>query len=317
MDTPSSDRIKPKRPTGRRQTPANAGRKGSLDPARRPPGLGPSTTSEQAFAMIALRCLDCMVLHEEATLLGDPVALHRIRIAITCLRAAVSFFSLMVAGQEWKRLKRELKWLNRSLSAARDLDVVVERLQTRGEAGSSARGLAVLRSESHARVARAVRSSRYRKLIESSSAWVRSGPWRNGSENSSMSVRAGPISIYASRRLKRWHKRIIRKSGDLAAMDAETRHQLRIRTKRVRYATEWFGEFLPGSTPERRRALLKQLRRAQNSLGELNDAERANALVGATGKRTQTRHDDAKQGKHLLRKAQAAFNALAQLERAD
>lgn len=315
MDATSSALAKPKRPTARRRALTGARKGGNLDPGRRHPSLRSSTTSEQAFVLIALRCLDCMVLHESATLRGDAAALHRIRIAITCLRTVVSFFSPLVDGQEWRRLKHELKWLNASLSAARDLDVVVDRMRKREELGSSAPDLVVRQSASHARVARAIRSSRYRRLMENGIAWIQHGPWRHAPE--SAPARAIPISAYASRRLKRWRRRIIRKRDELATMDAKTRHRLRIRTKRARYATEWFGEFLPNGSSQGHRAMVKQLRLAQNSLGDLNDAERAKALVEGPVREARAQLSDAKQNKRLLRAAIAAFETLAQLDKAN
>jgi CHAD domain-containing protein len=156
--------------------------------------------------------------------------------------------------------------------------------------------------------------------MEDGMAWVQRGPWRNAP--ASASARAIPISTYASRRLKRWRRRIIRRRDELAAMDAKTRHRLRIRTKRARYATEWFGEFLPHGSSRRHRAMVKQLRLAQNSLGELNDAERAKALVAglpreAGSQLSDAKKSDAKQNKRLLRAAIAAFDTLAQLDKAN
>ena len=52
--------------------------------------------------------------------------MHQIRVAITRLRAAVAFFAPIVVDAEWLRLKKEIAWLNGSLGAARDSDVVVE-----------------------------------------------------------------------------------------------------------------------------------------------------------------------------------------------
>ena len=60
--------------------------------------------------------------------MGDAEALHQMRIALTRLRTALSFFSPMVADFRRERVRRELKWSNAHLGAVRDLDVAIERL---------------------------------------------------------------------------------------------------------------------------------------------------------------------------------------------
>ncbi|MGP8123975.1 MAG: CHAD domain-containing protein [Xanthobacteraceae bacterium] len=315
MDSAWSDRSRRKRAS--RPPTAGAGVGPSTvspDPGSHHRRLRPSLPSDRAFTLIALRCLESMVIHQDATARGELAALHQMRIAITCLRTAVSFFSPMVAGEQWTRLKQELKWLNGHLGAARDLDVVVGQLHADGDGKRLTRKLTDTWSASHARVAKALRSDRFRRLIENGAEWIQRGQWRDNNETAPNLARAILISEYASRRLKRWQSQVLRKGGDLAAMDADARHRLRIRTKRVRYAVEWFGNLLPGVTPERHRAMLKELRRAQRCLGELNDAERAKALVDKNGaeQRTSTL---TKQEKRLIRTAQTAFLALAELSR--
>jgi len=287
----------------------NASPAAGLNPGARHPDIRPSMTSDHAFSLIALRCLETMVANEDATARGESAALHQMRISATCLKAAVSFFSPMVAGDQWRRLKQEFKWLNGHLGAARDLDVVIGQFVARGDGQSLPPRLGDDWSASHVRVATALKSERFRRLIADAAAWVQDGDWRRPAETARHPVRAMTISDYTRHRLTRWRAEILRKSGELATMDPETRHRLRIRTKRLRYATEWFGEFLPGSTPKVLRATLRQLRRAQGCLGELNDAERARALLKspvAEGTRLAMRSQD----RRLVRAAQAAFNAL-------
>ena len=284
----------------------------SPDPGGRHPDLRPSMTSDHAFSLIALRCLECMVANQEATARGDSEALHKMRISITCLKAAVSFFSSMVAGDQWRRLKLEFKWLNSHLGAARDLDVVIGRLAVNGDGQNLTPKLSHDWSSSHTRAATALKSERFRRLIANAAEWIQHGDWRRPDETAAHPVRAMTISDYAFRRLTRWRGQILRRSSELAVMDPETRHRLRIKTKRLRYAMEWFGEFLPGSTPKILRATLRQLRRAQTCLGELNDAERARALLkpsGADAGQAAT----PKRDKQLIRTTQAAFEALIAL----
>jgi CHAD domain-containing protein len=101
------------------------------------------------------------------------------RIALTRLRAAISFFSPMVVDSGWNGLKPELKWLNTQLGAARDIDVAIDRLKqtARLHTKSDDRFWKQKSAESHRTLARALRSLRCRRLIKNLSAWIENGPW--------------------------------------------------------------------------------------------------------------------------------------------
>ena len=81
---------------------------------------------DTAFRLVAGGCLEEVATHYKALRAGDATALHQTRIALTRLRAAISFYSPMVADSEWPRLKAELKWFSGYLGATRDLDVAIE-----------------------------------------------------------------------------------------------------------------------------------------------------------------------------------------------
>lgn len=274
---------------------------------------------EHAFSLVALRCLASVVAVHDATARGDFAALHQMRIAVTCLKSAVAFFAPMVADDEWLRLKDDIRWLNSHLGAARDLDVVIGQI-TPPRDGLDSPQLHEAWSASHAGVAVALRSDRFNRLIGQTADWIQGGHWRLSGDEIRRSTRVSTIADYARQRLGHWQEQILRKGCSLVEMDTEARHRLRIKTKRVRYATEWFGLFLPGATPKLQRARLKQLRRAQSSLGELNDAERARTLFEQTGTddeaRTSRKRSDEKSEARLIKAAQAAFEAIAALSEA-
>ncbi len=58
----------------------------------------------------------------------------------------------------------------------------------------------------------------------------------------------------------------------MRALDPGKRHKLRIRAKRLRYATEFFAATFPGKDKDaRREKSLSALKDLQDALGELND----------------------------------------------
>lgn len=71
-----------------------------------------------------------------------------------------------------------------------------------------------------------------------------------------------------SRRLRAWHRAVLRDAAQFAALDDPARHRLRKRIKRLRYAAEFASSLW--DTVDMRRGL-KPLREVQSRLGELND----------------------------------------------
>ncbi len=240
-------------------------------------------TCEASFRISARDCLQNIVANQATACEGNGEALHQMRIALTRLRTLASFFSSLVSGPEWVRLKRELKWLNGYLGAARDMDVLIIRLKIGPDRTSrvSPEAKAINREwiDSHRRVTRALQSKRHQRLLRNLSHWIENGAWTSDATALTSKHRATPIAAYAARRLTRWRKKLLTKSRHLESMSAHKRHRLRIQTKKLRYAIEVFGDLFSPRHPARQKAILKYLRRAQESLGSLNDAEKARSLT--------------------------------------
>ncbi len=128
---------------------------------------------DTAFRLVAGGCLEEVATYYKALRAGDANALHQTRIALTRLRAAISFYSPMVADSEWLRLKSELKWLNGYLGATRDLDVAIANCQRNAEKQM----FRAARAESQRRLNRALGSARYRRWLNDLSDWIGNGPW--------------------------------------------------------------------------------------------------------------------------------------------
>jgi CHAD domain-containing protein len=280
--------------------------------------LNAAMACDTAFRMIAGRYLRDLTANHEATCRGDPTALHQTRIALTRLRTAILFFSPMVDDSGRLRIRAELKWLNGRLGTVRDLDVAMERLQADHNKGPRAapyyRSWEEKRIEGHRQLARALRSLRYRRLIESLSAWIKSGPWSIAKGKQAALQRSSPIAVYAVDRLAGWRKKLLKKRGKLLQMDAKQRHRLRLLNKKLCYSIESFEELFADRRFKGQQTALKYLRRAQKSLGELNDDTNSHALATALerdGVEPLLQFLSAKREKRLLRTAVAAYRKLA------
>lgn len=282
-----------------------------------PGRLSPGMACDTAFRIIARRHLDAVLAQHEGTCGGDPEALHQTRIALTHLRTAIRFFSPMVDDALRPNVWAELKWLNSQLGMVRDLDVAIERIvaESRDE-------LAVIaelqhwdekRAESHRLLARALQSARYRRLVEQTSAWIESGPWSTRRSKEAIKLRRCPLADHATAQLTEWEKTLLKKARKLRKLDVEKRHKLRILNKRLTYSIESLQDLFADKSLTKQKSILKQLRKAQKSLGQLNDDARGQALAASlngAGPEAGIRFLNHKREKKLLRTAQTAYRKL-------
>ncbi|MGE3871565.1 MAG: CHAD domain-containing protein [Parvibaculaceae bacterium] len=247
------------------------------------PRLDPGMTTAQAFRAICHSCLHDFMLNEPAVEDdADIEGVHRARIAIRRLRAAFSLFKPVIRDPDHERLRRELAWLSDLLGAARDLDVMqVETFEPQVNAGAAPLGATSLLAEvgKRRKAARqalhaALHSDRMRKLLFDLVRWLDHGEWQERAE-----VR-NPAPPQARDLLAREFNTFRKRARRLAEADAETRHEIRIAAKKLRYMSEFFESLVIGT---KRRRLFKIFVRAleeiQGALGEIQDgAARARFL---------------------------------------
>jgi CHAD domain-containing protein len=284
-------------------------------------GLSPSMASDTAFRLLARRFLEDLAENHEATCGADPEALHQMRMALTRLRSAISFFSSMAADPERVRIKRELKWLNSQLGATRDMDVMIGRIEENDkqppQATEDQRPLEEKHADSHRRLTRALRSARYRRLIENAYHWVESGPWSTKTGKQATKARISPIATYGARILTQWRKKLLKKARKLRDMGRKKRHRLRLANKKLFYSTEFLEDVFTDQGVSGQQPALKHLRKAQKSLGQLNDDANRRSLAAdlqRDGLRTNLQFLGPKRERRLVRKAAKSYRKLAVLE---
>ncbi|GMO16688.1 CHAD domain-containing protein [Bradyrhizobium sp. TM233] len=272
---------------------------------------------DTAFRIIARRHLDAVLAQHEGTCRGDPDALHQIRIALTHLRTAIRFFSPMVDDALRPNVWAELKWLNGQLGMVRDLDVAIERIVA--ESGDDLAVVAELqhwdekRAESHRLLARALQSARYRRLVEQTSIWIESGPWSTRRSKEAIRLRRCTLADHATERLTEWETTLLKKARKLRKLDVEKRHKLRILNKRLTYSIESLQDLFAEESLTKQKSILKKLRKAQRSLGRLNDDARGRALAASLNGASldaSNRFRNRKREKKLLRTASTAYRKL-------
>lgn len=286
------------------------------------PRLNPMMACDTAFRVIARRYLGDLTANHEAACEGEPAALHQMRIELTRLRTAILFFSPMVADSRRAQIKDELKWLNAHLGAVRDLDVAIERLMAINNEQPRAipdyQSFNQKRADGHRYLARVLRSVRYRRLVKDTSNWIENGPWSTKRGKLAAGERACPIAAYSAGKLARWQQKLLKRSRKLLKMDTEKRHRLRLLNKKLTYSIDGFEELFSDRRFSRLKAGLKYLRKAQRSLGLLNDDANAHALAAALqrgGADAAVQFLSPKREKRLLRTAADAYRKLAALKK--
>ena len=233
-----------------------------------------------AFQTMTLDCVAAIKAYHSSACTGDAEAVHQIRVAITRLRAAVTFFSAIVVDAEWLRLKREIAWLNGPLGAVRDCDVVMEYARRKRYRAWAQRmigeQLDKRQTLDHRRLVRCLRSARTQRLVAAMTRWIRQGQWLKRYRRRKD---AEALQPYCARQLKRWQERLVRRGRHLETLGGPRRHRLRIKAKRFRYMLEALTE----SVALWRRAELHHLhrpaKRLQRALGDMRDLERFAALA--------------------------------------
>jgi CHAD domain-containing protein len=249
------------------------------------------------------------------------------RIGLRRLRASLAVFDDVIDDDDLEHIKDELRWMTRELGPARDLDVFLAEVigplrSSRPEddlIAASHRDIEQQRRAAYARAAAASRSGRFRDAMLGLAQWIETGRWTADEERTEL--RARPVAKYAKKRLARLRKWIKRKGADLRDRSVSQRHRLRIRAKRLRYATEFFAATFPDETSAKRRTeSLAALKDLQDALGNLNDlATRHRLMVDSLGDKAKaveqaadsSNEDPDKKAESLLHKAEQALARFA------
>ncbi len=237
--------------------------------ADQPPlALRPETPLGEAFRQAVGACLSALLSALPMAEAGQAEGIHRMRIALRRLRAAMALFAPALdearAGAETEALRR----MGRSLGEARDWDVFLdETLPAAEEAVADASSFAPLRavaeaarSAAHARAAAEIAGPAFTATVLRLAAWAEAP----GGE-----AVAQPVGEVARALQEGLEAKVRRRGRHLRRREPEELHRLRKALKRLRHGVEFLA-------PLHRRKRVKAYRRAaqslQEGLGRINDA---------------------------------------------
>ena len=245
------------------------------------PCLPESAPFSERLKSILQKQLRDILLHDPGTRVGkDPEELHQMRVGIRRFRALLRAARVLLEPEWYASLQEEFRWLSAMLGTVRDQDVLLEQLYTEAhvlppaERRTFERLLTTFethRSEGRRQLLDALRSDRYLKLLDRLERDADAPALRDAPESSLMHLAAQEF------------KELVKagKRGTADPSDHEL-HQLRIRTKRTRYAAELALETM--GKPAIR--FVRQAKRNQDILGDHQDAvvaeERLRQLLQTT-----------------------------------
>jgi len=253
----------------------------------------------QAAATILLRLLDTIEANVPGVLRDiDTEFLHDLRVAVRRTRSAVKLFGdaltaplaprdSRLTGNDLARFAAEFKWVGDLTTPTRDLDVHLLGFEDTARALRAAKPddlepfrafLAQRRLREFRALSRGLRSARFTALtqdwrerltrIRESGSGRTAATGRSGQSGSPAGETAGTLGMERTRRA--FAKVARRGAAIMPASPAESLHDLRKRCKELRYALEFFAPLFP---PVAYGAVLGDLKRLQDCLGEFQDTE--------------------------------------------
>lgn len=202
----------------------------------------------------------------------DTEFLHDLRVAVRRTRSILKLTGDVLPAEMAARFAPEFKWLGDLTTPVRDLDVYLLGFDDMAAGLSSAdpRDLDPFRSflirhraAERRRLVRGLRSRRFERLMDG---------WRSALAQVADGADGGPpVATLARQRVRRVFRRVVQRGEQITAdSPSEQVHALRKRCKELRYLLEVFRP-LHADAPHR--ALVKELKALQDTLGEFQDGE--------------------------------------------
>jgi len=204
-----------------------------------------------AYATLAREVETLLAARPQADRAPAPEEIHQLRVAARRLRVALRLFRRMLPSQDVARFRTDLRWFASSLGDARDLDVYSENFKTYRlglpvEQASELSGYELYlrreRADARQRATATFVDPRTTALFDDIAKFATAGPaaaavrrWR------SLTVRDG-----VSNSIRESFRRVRRLGNRLGARSRPAEiHELRIKTKRLRYELEFFTKAYP------------------------------------------------------------------------
>jgi len=252
------------------------------------PGLLADDTMAEAARKTFYFHFQRMLYHEPGTRLGEDIEeLHDMRVATRRMRAAFRVFGDHLDMKQLKPIRKGLRRTGQALGNVRDLDVFWDKTQRYldalppGQQGdldslrevweterekARAEMLAYLDGDRYARF-----KERFAELLQTPGAGALPALTKKGEAVPHRLKHVVPVAVYQRLAAIQAYDEWVTRPG----VPLERLHRLRIAAKRLRYTLEFFEEVLGPQTED----LIKEMKKLQDHLGDLQDAVVASELL--------------------------------------
>lgn len=249
------------------------------------PGIQPEDSMSEAGRKVLRLHFARMLYHERGTRKGEDIeALHDMRVATRRMRAAFEVFGDYFKKGATKAHLKRLRATGRALGPVRDLDVFLEKMHMhlKGKSEEERTGLAPLenswqtgRGVAREKMLAYLDSKAYATFLRGFSRFVNTPgagakPFSDEFPMADKVQEVAPILIYTRLAAVRAFDSV------LSNAKIEQLHALRIEFKKLRYTVEFFQEVLGPEGSE----VVDEIKKVQDHLGDLNDADVACNILG-------------------------------------
>ncbi len=241
-------------------------------------GIQPDDPMSEAGRKILHFLFERMLQHEPGSRQGEDIeAVHDMRVATRRMRSAFALFEPFYRPKVIAPLVRDLRRTARALGAVRDLDVFLEKLDhyRQGLPPEAASSLAPLietvaedRAAARARLIAHLDSRAFAAFVDDYEIFLTT-PGLGARKIKSPGPVAYQVRHIAPRLVYTRYEAVRAYETILDSAALETLHALRIECKRLRYTLEFFSEVMGQPVNN----VINELKKLQDHLGDLNDAE--------------------------------------------
>lgn len=231
-------------------------------------GMAATTTTQEAFCLIATQCCQAIDAHL-AVVLGSELAIGplKARVALRRLTTVLDAFGPLIKQRRLRAIRHEGKTIFRLIGILRDAEVRLERIDAGPAQDRQARKVAETRAKLRQRLRRSNAVGYAPGLL---AQIADESLFRSGKE--AKALRAAALDNYAALALDaQWD---ICAASAAPLMDGSAtpslQHRFRKDAKALRYLSEFFAPLIPGEGAAAFRADMRDL---QDALGVLTDAQ--------------------------------------------
>lgn len=237
---------------------------------------------ETAFRNVGRVCMAHARANETLVRANPAVeGVHQLRVALRRMRSAISAFRDVLPEDTRDRVTEELRWIASSCGAARDWDVFRTQLlkplaryvDDEPALMRVTRAADAARGKAYGAMRETLESRRMTRSLLEIEEWWESGEWAAAMGD----WRESPLRDFSRIVLRRLQRKVMKLGSNLRELPEADLHELRIRCKKLRYASEFFRSAFPRKSAD---GYLAALSAVQDHLGSLNDAVVARELLG-------------------------------------